>query len=329
MKQIVLFNNKGGVGKTTFIQHLGYALERQGKRILFVDADPQCNLTSYTCSGDEIDIFWKSRSSIYYVVHPLISGVGDIDKNSVVPHKIAGRNIWILPGDLLLSDFEQFLSERWVDVLAGRENGFRVTSAIYRFIENWAGANHIDYVLIDVGPNLGALNRAVLLGCDYFIVPMVPDLFSIRGLSNIGTTFVKWMGEWSGAVSRFTTKPFKIQAGKPVFAGYLTAQFNIYRQRKTRAWAKWADIIPNKIKEDIVGKLTAVDKSLVIQLNGGQYYLGDMKNYHSLAPKSQDKLKPIFELTSKDGIIGNHVQAVKKCEAEYAAISKKIIAKLP
>ncbi len=279
------------------------------------------------CSDEEIDLFWRGRGSIYHVVAPLISGVGEIDQK-VVPHKINDRNIWILPGDLLLSEFEQFLSERWVDVLAGRENGFRVTSAIYRFIENWAGANNIDYVLIDVGPNLGALNRAVLLGCDYFIVPMVPDLFSIRGLGNIGTTFVKWMGEWSGAVSRFPTKPFKVQLGKPVFAGYVTAQFNIYRQRKTIAWSKWAEIIPGKIKLDIVDKLSAVDRGLVIRLNGNQYHIGDMKNYHSLAPMSQTALKPIFELTTKDGVIGTHADSVRKCEVEYSNIAKKIIEKL-
>ena len=328
MKQIVLFNNKGGVGKTTFIQHLGYALEKQGKRVLFVDADPQCNLTSYICSDQEIDSFWKGRNSIYYAVSPLISGVGEIDEK-VVPHQIKNRNIWIVPGDLLLSDFEQFLSERWVDVLAGREIGFRGTSAIYRFIEKWAGANNIDYVLIDVGPNLGALNRAVLLGCDYFIVPMVPDLFSIRGLGNIGTTFVKWMKEWSGAVSRFPIKPFKVQIGHPAFAGYVTAQFNIYRQRETRAWSKWASIIPGKIKSDIVDQLSVVDKSLVIQLNGHQYHIGDMKNYHSLAPMSQSALKPIFELTSKDGVIGTHADSVKRCDAEYTEMARKIITKLP
>ncbi|MBI5636290.1 ParA family protein [Candidatus Micrarchaeota archaeon] len=327
MKQIVLFNNKGGVGKTTFIQHLGYALERQEKKVLFVDADPQCNLTSSICSDEQITQFWGSGKSINNAVQPLTRGLGDI-KTEITPYNVPNRNIWLYPGDLLLSEFEDVLSESWVDVLAGREIGFRVTSALYRLTENWASSNQIDFVLIDVGPNLGALNRAVLLGCDYFIVPIIPDLFSIRGLGNVGTTFIKWMRLWNDASTRLTERTFKIQKGKPAFAGYVTSQFNIYRKKPTKAWKTWADQIPDKISTDIVEKLSAVDSNLVKQLNGGSYFLGDMKNYHSLAPLSQSARKPIFELTSSDGIVGSHVDSVTNCNTEYSGIAKRIIDKL-
>jgi len=328
MKQFVLFNNKGGVGKTTFIQHLGYALEKQGKKVLFIDADPQCNLTSSIFSEDDIAQFWSSQQSIYNTLSPIISGEGDV-KKELLPQQVPNRNIWVLPGDLLLSVFEELLAERWVDVLAGRELGFRATSAIYRYIEHFTSANHIYYVLIDVGPNLGALNRAVLLGCDYFFVPMIPDMFSLRGLSNIGTTFVKWIRDWDEAKKRFTaTRPFKLQNGKPSFAGYLTAQFNIYRQKETKAWTTWNKKIPGKIQSDIVDKLVVVDPSMVVQLNGGDYKLGDMKNYHSLVPLSQTSRKPIFELTAQDGVVGTHADSVKRCDEEYVAIARKIIDKL-
>lgn len=328
MKQLVFFNNKGGVGKTTLVQHLGYALEKQGKRILFVDADPQCNLTSYICNDDQINTFWNKKSSIYNVVVPLISGIGDID-SEISPYQVPGRNIWLLPGDILLSDFEQFLSERWVDVLAGREVGFRVTSSIFRYVSNWAESNSIDYVLVDIGPNLGALNRAILLGCNYFIVPMVPDLFSLRGLSNMGTSFIKWMTDWQGATSRLEEKKFKIQDGKPAFAGYVTSHFNIYRNRETKAWASWTSQIPSRIKTDIVDKLRKHNPELIVHTDGENYLLGEIKNYHSLSPLSQTVLKPIFELTSGDGAKGIHITSVKECGELYAQLSQKIIQGLP
>ncbi len=326
MKQLVFFNNKGGVGKTTFIQHLGYALERQGKKILFIDADPQCNLTAYICTDEQIDKFWLSKDSIYNVVQPIIVGTGDID-TKIVPYQVPGRNIWLLPGDVALGEFEQTLADSWINALAGREIGFRSTSAIFRYINNWAVANGIDYVLLDIGPNLGALNRAILLGCDYFIIPLVPDLFSLRGLTNMGRTFVKWMNEWSGATSRFESKTFPVQNGRPAFAGYVTAHFNIYRKNPTKAWERWNAEIPSRIKRDVVDQLLKIDKNLVVPLNGG-YSIGDMKNYHSLVPLSQDKLKPIFELTSKDGVVGGHVAYVEECNSTYTGIAKKVCKKL-
>ena len=98
MKKVIFFNNKGGVGKTTFSFHLGCALEQSGKNILFVDADPQCNLSSWLCSDEVIQEAWskekgKTVFSLYDAVHPIISGAGDF--NNISPYKIADKNIWI------------------------------------------------------------------------------------------------------------------------------------------------------------------------------------------------------------------------------------------
>ena len=81
----------------------------------------------------------------------------------IKPYKIEKRNIWVIVGDLFLSDFEPELTNAWTQLLAGMERGFRVTSAIYRIVENFGEEQDIDYVLIDIGPNMGALNRSILL----------------------------------------------------------------------------------------------------------------------------------------------------------------------
>ncbi len=175
---------------------------------------------------------------------------------------------------------------------------------------------------------MGALNRAILLGCDYFFLPMVPDLFSIRGLSNLGTNLTRWMTDWEGASMRFPTRTFRLQAGKPAFAGYVSSHFNVYRDIPTKAWERWDSQIPNKVRTEIVDRLTARSPSLVVQMNGGSYHLGDMKNYHSLIPMSQTNHKPIFELTSKDGARGLHLSYVAECGRRYASIARKVINKL-
>ena len=253
-KSIVLFNNKGGVGKTTFLFHLGYALEKLGKSILFVDLDPQCNLTSSVCTDDEINNVWKNKNSIYNAVEPIIKGTGDIDEMDAF--KVDNRNIHLILGDLLLSEYDESLSTAWTDTLAGNEIGFRKTSSIFRIMTKVADANNIDYILVDVGPNLGSLNRAVLLSCDHFFVPLVPDLYSLRGLENIGKTFEKWVCDWNSAKKRFQdshgTFPFPTQNGLPVFSGYINQQFNIYAGKETKAWKYWAQQVPNIIEENWV-----------------------------------------------------------------------------
>lgn len=55
MKIISLFNNKGGVGKSTLSYHLGCALGELGKKVLFVDLDPQCNLTINAMMENELE----------------------------------------------------------------------------------------------------------------------------------------------------------------------------------------------------------------------------------------------------------------------------------
>lgn len=117
MKTIAFFNNKGGVGKTTFTFHLGYALERIGKKVLFADLDPQCNLTAHICSDETIDNAWSDHgNSLYQAIAPIVTGAGDV--KIVEPYRVPNRNIWVFIGDLLLSDFEGELSNAWTQILA-------------------------------------------------------------------------------------------------------------------------------------------------------------------------------------------------------------------
>lgn len=327
VKKIVFFNNKGGVGKTTLLYHLGYALQERGKKILFVDLDPQCNLTASICQDDEIEDFWQRKESVYHSIEPLIKGTGDV--KVCRPYKDKDKNVWLLIGDILLSDFEETLSQGWIDVLGSRDRGFLVTSALFRLIEETASANKIDYAFIDVGPNLGSLNRAVLLSCDNYLIPLIPDLFSLRGLQNMGDTFKRWMDEWKEAVKRFKEKKeesldFPIQDGTPVFTGYTGQQFNIYRRERTKAWSFWKDKIPLYIKKYIVDKVKGYDGELVRDLNSGSYHLGDFRNYHSLIPKSQEKRKPVFYLGPKDGVLGQHTKTVDECKVAFEELAEKL-----
>lgn len=61
MKIVSLFNNKGGVGKTTLAFHLSWILSEMGKKVLMIDLDPQCNLTIVVFMREILKISGKKR----------------------------------------------------------------------------------------------------------------------------------------------------------------------------------------------------------------------------------------------------------------------------
>ena len=91
----------------------------------------------------------------------------------------------ILPGDIKLSLFESELQDFWIDCRSRKMRGFRGVTALRRLVTSCVHQGLYDFVFYDTGPT-SALNKAILLDCDYFIVPAAPDLFSIRALGTLG-----------------------------------------------------------------------------------------------------------------------------------------------
>lgn len=322
MKKVAFFNNKGGVGKTTLAMHMGYKLESLGKNILFIDLDPQCNLTAHILPSERIDYLWNDEGkTVYDAVEPIIKGAGDF--HYFEPEKLDNKNIWLYAGDLLLSDYEGVLAESWTQILAGQERGFRASSAISRLVKQASEGLNIDYVIFDVGPNFGALNRVILLDVDNFVVPMVPDLFSLRGTQNLGRVLKDWIQTYTDAISRLKDPDFDILSGSPKFSGYVLQQFNINSSRKTAAWRAWAEQVPQNIQNFVVSPL---EPNNIV--NSSNYYLGDFKNFNSLIPLAQDALKPIFELTSNDGVRGAHHGYVSDCNDIFDELASNFISSI-
>jgi cellulose biosynthesis protein BcsQ len=79
MKSIAIFNNKGGVGKTTLLANLAsYLALRKDRRVLIVDADPQCNVTQLMFTDAEVDNLYSDKETftIDKIIHPLATGKG-------------------------------------------------------------------------------------------------------------------------------------------------------------------------------------------------------------------------------------------------------------
>lgn len=320
MKTICIYNHKGGVGKTTIAYNLAYALADRGERVMLVDVDPQTNLS--VLALDDYDRFvtedgWTIADSM----EPLVTGAGDFEAPEL-EELSEDEDVLLLPGSLDLARFENILPGAWTECLAGEPRGFRVTSALSRMIRAAGEEAEADYALLDVGPNIGSLNRAAVLGSDYFIVPMTADLFSNRAVHTLGATIRNWCDNWELARGRTGKLDFELPAGKPAFLGYIAQQFGIYRSRPTKAFQHWTEQMPVSIREGIITPLKPIGLASPGSKKGPE--IGEIKDFHSLAPMAQEAGKPIIDLTAADGVIGGHVASVASARECFGKLAKNI-----
>ena len=192
MKAIAMFNNKGGVGKTTVLCNLASWLSlNEHKKVLVIDADPQCNTTTYVLDDDEfLNVYYeKNTFTLNDIILPLKTRGAYIEKEKIEVVKSKGFGFDVVAGSPKLASSEDFLSGDWKDIKAQEIRGIRSNMLFFDLLRK---CDEYDFVFFDMGPSLGAINRAILLACDYFITPMSSDLFSILALENIGLSLSEW-----------------------------------------------------------------------------------------------------------------------------------------
>lgn len=110
-----VFNNKGGVGKTTYTYHIAHAIAGLGHGVLLADCDPQCNLTAYCLPDNAIERSWQADrgNSVFRAIEPLHESMGDIRDRKPSNFNADYPNLWLIPGDPALSDFEDTLGDAW------------------------------------------------------------------------------------------------------------------------------------------------------------------------------------------------------------------------
>jgi chromosome partitioning protein len=321
MKTIAFFNNKGGVGKTTLLYHLAWMFSELGVRTVALDFDPQSNLTSMFLSEDRLGDLWEEPAdgeTIVAAVAPLIEeGTGDVR----TPHleKVA-RNLALVPGDLGLARMEDELSAQWPNCLEGAAKAFRITTAFYRATTLAVNEFNAELALIDVGPNLGALNRCAVIAADYVAVPLVPDLFSLQGLRNLGPTLRKWRTGWQKRLEEKPASLTELPAGRMETAGYVVLQHAVRQSRPVKACLRWAERIPEEYRKAMRLK----ENNGVVTVENDPHCLAQLKHYRSLMPLAMEARKPIFNLKPADGAIGAHVAAVEECRHDFQRLARRL-----
>lgn len=215
MKIVSVFNNKGGVGKSTLTYHLGNALAELEHSVLMIDLDPQCNLTICAMMEETLHQIWEqednyiddfesafnqnpdiinSPRSIHFILKPAEDGISE--PTNLPPAFSIGSNIDLLPGRLSLHKYENKIAERWSGVYQGDNLAIRTVTNIRSICQRYAELNNYDYVLIDTSPSLGVLNKVIMSTVDGFFIPAQPDMFSLYGIRNIGNALQLWQREF-------------------------------------------------------------------------------------------------------------------------------------
>jgi cellulose biosynthesis protein BcsQ len=319
-KVYVVISGKGGVGKTSLVYHLAWMYSDLDIPVVAADLDPQANLTTAFMSESHLEVFYEKHSdgTIFGCAKPLLRGVGDIA--APYPVEIA-FNLTLLAGDLELSAFEDELSRQWSESLGGAERAFRVLSAFYRTMQGVADEKRAKIILVDLGPNLGAINRVALVSADYVVIPLSPDLFSLKGLENLGPTLRDWRKQWTERKQKNPVADLFLPAGEIKPLGYIVLQHSIRLDRPVKAYEKWIARIPGGYAKWVLDGSAAPG----VTIADDTHCLSLLKHYRSLMPMAQEANKPIFHLKPADGAIGAHVSAVNDCYHDFEKLANEIV----
>ena len=258
MKSIAVFNNKGGVGKTTLTYHLGCALAELGYKTLLVDLDPQSNLTLFGLDPEKLHNIWqiedafiddfvdarvqKSASfediasdvrSIHFLLKPTEDGT-DPPKSFAKPVKLY-NNLGLIPGRLSIHTYEDKIASRWTDVYGGDPLAIRTVTQIRSLCQAYAEKYSYDYVVIDTSPSLGILNKIIISTVDGFLIPCMPDMFSLYGIQNIGKSLKGWKRDFDTIFKLLSDA--KLSHFPKNFVSFLG--FTIFNARKRAGQGEW------------------------------------------------------------------------------------------
>lgn len=304
---IVFFNHKGGVSKTTSSFHLGWKLAQLGKKILLIDADPQCNLTGLVLKDD----FEKYYSEDETKENNILSGVIGTFSGRPQPIKAIDAfqvnrnpNLYLLPGHPNFTEIEPQLS-----FAQTAQNAFSIMQnlpgAFNALIELTKKKYQIDYAIIDLNPGLSAINQNLFTISDLFIVPTNPDPFSLMAIKTLANILPRWDQQGQIMNQSFLTSSYPFPNRKPKLAGILIQRFNIRNGRPSAPFRNNMDDIMTSVKDVLVPSLTnngmvfskeqyakaRIDESLCI---------AEIPDFQSLLPKAYIAGAPVFDLTDAE-----------------------------
>lgn len=310
MRKIALFNHKGGVSKTTTVFNLGWMLAEQGKTVLMVDSDPQCNLTGMTLGfkgADDLENFYTTESQ-----HTIRSGLVPAfeaqprEIRAVEPVRVDARpGLFLMAGDLRLSEYEVTLgiAQELSAAIGALQN---LPGSLDFLIRRTAEAVEADYVLIDMSPGLGSVNQNLVSISDYLLLPTSPDVFSVMAIDSLARVLPRWR-KWALEASKIAVLQEAAYPFEPPDTKVLGAIVQRFRPRgggPAAAFQKWVDELNVAIVERLrpslseLGMLLPAEAYATIGVEEhNSIILAIIAEFNSLISRSQEYATPVFALS--------------------------------
>jgi chromosome partitioning protein len=348
-KTIALFNNKGGVGKTTTIWNLAISLAEKNKHVLVIDFDPQCNLSIAALEETVFEKYLQNSKEYPYSRTIRAFALPYIQQSApgeafIAPPKNGPKNgmLDVVPGDFWLNNFSDILNVG-TDVIGG--------AGLYRFLMPSSMVSSIetkfdktyDYVLIDLPPSFNTLVRAALYSSDYFLVPCTPDLFSAYCVGLIGQVLPRFIDDWEQGKSRYLQgNPYdeiiKVK-GQPKFGGWIFNGFDTRKKSgsseasKTGADEAQYQKVKASIETELIPRLSKIVPYAAVPSFVTSTPVASIEDLNVMAPDSIVQNTPIKYLSSKrptrevvgKGWAGNQKALMLKMDSEYDRLATYVI----
>lgn len=312
-KILTLYNHKGGVSKTTTTYHLAHALvEMQGKKVLVVDGDPQCNLTEMLLFRlieqlDEQEEAGQATILPGTTVKDALWSRLEGDRPSVDVESIAlvrpspAEQLFLFRGDIGLSEAEDRLSYAHSQRLTTELHQKRNYVAIHDMLRRLGARDNFDFILVDVGPSAGALTRSFFLACDEFFVPVAPDRFNYQAILSLTAILKKWATDHQLVVSDFLKLNLNVPRKQPTLQGLIMQRFQRHKGAPKKAFQIWINRIAQRAKEDLVPTLIELGGKDAVSTSAlHDPVAAVIPDFASLAPMMLMVGKPVWRLTQAD-----------------------------
>lgn len=334
---IALFNHKGGVSKTTTTFNLGWALANKGKRVLMVDADPQCNLTGMTLSlsgSSDFESFYENNKTgnLYEALRPAFEALPE-RLQAVECYEIAKRpGLYLLPGHVRIAEYDIPLGV--AHELSGSFGVMKnLPGAIAALLRETAKALKIDYILVDLSPAISSLNQNFVMSSSHFIVPCNPDYFCSLAIDSLAEILPKW-AEWpdkAKVTGIFQGAAYPVPTHRPLFLGTINQRFRPRYGEPASAFKMWIDRINQKVDKKLVPvfkkfKMMMPDAMYEnVSVNSEPFNLANIADFNSLIARSQDNNVPIFELTDAQlETVGTVLKNMQKSRNDFNTLFKNL-----